>query len=31
VRGLSHRAPKDVRTFTRYFGPDFGVAESTAA
>jgi hypothetical protein len=24
VRGLSHLAPKDVRTFTRYFGPELG-------
>jgi hypothetical protein len=31
VRGLSERAPTDVRTFTRYFGPDFGMAASTAA
>jgi hypothetical protein len=31
VRNLSHRAPKDVRTFTRNFGPDFGMPASTAA
>jgi hypothetical protein len=33
VRGLSQRAPKDVRTFTRYFGPDLGLGDlaSTAA
>ena len=28
VRGLSHRAPKDVRTFTRYFGPELGSVSS---
>ena len=36
VRGLSARAPKDVRTFTQYFGPELGLANmsgmaSTAA
>jgi hypothetical protein len=30
VRGLSNRAPKDVRTFTRCFGPEYGMASSAA-
>jgi hypothetical protein len=30
VRGLSTRAPKDVRTFTRYFGPELAALESAA-